>query len=800
MRAQPFALLTAVALLPVLAPPTRAVDTDEEFLRAAGLRTDDAGLIDFFDCRSRPSVTQDRLTALVRQLGEPSTDKQQRAVAELVALGSVALPLLRQAVKDPDDATRALRARQCLRLLDGEQASALPSAAARVLGRRRPAGAAAALLAYLPLADDEAVQDDVRAALVALAVRNGQPEPALVQALADPMALRRATAAEALGQTCGAAVQPQLRALLTDPRPAVRLRVALTLARDVKEAEAVDVLIALLADAPLGEARRAEDYLQTLAGDQAPKATLAADAAARQRCRDAWAAWWRGTSSPTLLDEIQRRTVTDETHTRAVVLLRQLGDPSFAMREKAMSELRGMGPSIALLLRQHTQDPDQEVSARAARLLEGTRGAPGPLPPVVVRLVALRKPAGAVAALLAFLPMNKDAALVDEVQEALAALAVRDGKLDPVLRTALADPLPLRRAVAAAAVWEAGLPLERPAARRLLNDPDAEVRRRVALAVAGSRDREAIPVLIALLTDVPARQAVELEEYLQRVAGEAAPDVRPGDDDATRRKCRDAWATWWRAHGTEVDLPSAAEARQVLLGYTLIVFQNPLRVAEIGPDLKQRWEFSSIGYTYDVQQLAGGRVLLAEWGAARVTERTTHGEVVWQKQVVQPINCQRLANGHTVIGTRMGLVVVDRSGTEVFSLQRPQGDLRAARRARDGSVVWVTNQGLCQRLDPAGKELKSFSVGEVSMGGLELLPTGHVLVSQCNDSRVTEYDGDGRSVWSAPVPVPASAVRLPNGHTLVIDQRHTAVVELDRAGKTVWEFGNGEMPWRARRR
>jgi hypothetical protein len=48
--------------------------------------------------------------------------------------------------------------------------------------------------------------------------------------------------------------------------------------------------------------------------------------------------------------------------------------------------------------------------------------------------------------------------------------------------------------------------------------------------------------------------------------------------------------------------------------------------------------------------------------------------------------------------------------------------------------------------------------------------------------------------------VPASAVRLPNGHTLVIDQRHTAVVELDRAGKTVWEFGNGEMPWRARRR
>ena len=92
----------------------------------------------------------------------------------------------------------ARRAAHCLRWLEGSASVSLPVAAARVLGQRKPAGAAAALLAYLPFADSPEVLQAVTAALAAVAVPNGKPDPALLRGLADPMAVRRAAAGVAL--------------------------------------------------------------------------------------------------------------------------------------------------------------------------------------------------------------------------------------------------------------------------------------------------------------------------------------------------------------------------------------------------------------------------------------------------------------------------------------------------------------------------------------------------------------------------------------------------------------------------
>jgi HEAT repeat protein len=804
MRSHPFALLTAVVLLPALLPPAWAAEStgprgDERTLHAAGLPTDDAGLLDFFQRRTDPAVPAQRLAALVRDLGDSAADKRDRTAAELIGLGPVALPVLRQAAQDPDDRPRVGRVRQCLRLLEADLAPALPIAAARLLAHRRPTGAAAALLAYLPFADDDTVLEEVRIALGGLAVRDGRPEPALLQALADPLALRRATAAEVLGRAGGPEARPHLRRLLQDPLPVVRLAAALTLAEDARDAEALPVLLALLTDAAAAEARRAEDYLQSLAADQAPTVPLRDDIASRRKCRDAWEAWWRGTDKPGLLDDVRRRTLTDDVRARAAVLVRQLSAESFATREKATKELQAMGSSVALFLRQYADDPDGEVRARVNRVVAMAKASATPLSPLVVRVAALRKPAGAADALLDFLPMIDDDDLVGEVQQALAALAVCDGRVEPALVKGLDAAVPRLRAVAGAALWQAGAVGERSAVRKLLADRDPSVRLRVARAVAATREREAVPVLIGLVAELPGGPATEVDEYLQQVAGERAPEARPGADEESRRKCRDAWLAWWRANAADVDLPGP-DVRTALLGYTLVVFQGPLRVVEIGPDLKQRWEVDNIGYSYDAQALPGNRVLIAEWGMSRVSERTTRGEVVWQKQSSMPINCQRLSNGHTVIGGRTGIVEVDRAGNEVLSVQRPQGDLMAARRARDGSVYWVTTGNLCQHLDATGKELKSFAVGQVGMGGLDLLPGGHVLVALYNDYRVVEYDAEGKVVWSAAVPAPTSAQRLPNGHTLVASQGNQQVLELDRAGKTVWEFRNGQFPWCARRR
>src|SRR5438270_845945 len=62
---------------------------------------------------------------------------------------------------------------------------------------------------------------------------------------------------------------PAVRALLKDAKPAVRLRAALSLSA-AGDAEAVAVLIDLLADLPPEQRKEAEDVLRELAGEWAP--------------------------------------------------------------------------------------------------------------------------------------------------------------------------------------------------------------------------------------------------------------------------------------------------------------------------------------------------------------------------------------------------------------------------------------------------------------------------------------------------------------------------------------------------
>src|SRR5262249_20833321 len=86
---------------------------------------------------------------------------------------------------------------------------------------------------------------------------------------------------------------PPTRKLLHDPDPGVRLRTAWALA-EPHDAEAIPVLIDLLADLPAEQRRRVEDFLQQLAGELAPAMNIQGeDEEAHKARRDAWAAWWK---------------------------------------------------------------------------------------------------------------------------------------------------------------------------------------------------------------------------------------------------------------------------------------------------------------------------------------------------------------------------------------------------------------------------------------------------------------------------------------------------------------------------
>ena len=191
-------IVLSVALISV-ARADESTQADEQALQAVGLRSDGPTLLEFFRRRTAGEVKPEHVAELVRQLSDKAAPVREKATGELVSLGTMVIPWLRQASKDPDDLETAARARKCLEYIEGGSGSSLVAAAARLLANRSPTGATEALLAYLPFGDDDTVVEEVKAALAALAFRNGKPDPALVKALESSSSLTRAIASPPAG-------------------------------------------------------------------------------------------------------------------------------------------------------------------------------------------------------------------------------------------------------------------------------------------------------------------------------------------------------------------------------------------------------------------------------------------------------------------------------------------------------------------------------------------------------------------------------------------------------------------------
>jgi hypothetical protein len=186
---------------------------EEQALKAVGVGTDGPALLKYLRERTPARDALARARALVAKLGAEEFAVRERAEADLLALGPVAVPVLREATKS-GDLEKVRRAQRCLRKLGSVKGAEVTAAVARLLALRRTPGAVEALLGALPGADEPAA-GDVRAALLALAVRDGRPDPALVKALKDPDPGRRAAAAAALGKDGGAYRDRPGRPLLT---------------------------------------------------------------------------------------------------------------------------------------------------------------------------------------------------------------------------------------------------------------------------------------------------------------------------------------------------------------------------------------------------------------------------------------------------------------------------------------------------------------------------------------------------------------------------------------------------------
>jgi hypothetical protein len=493
---------------------------------------------------------------------------------------------------------------------------------------------------------------------------------------------------------------------------------------------------------------------------------------------------------PGLLEFFRKRTPSTADAEKIRAAVRFLGDEDFKKRQRASAELTATGLLAVPFVRKALDDPDPEIARRAATILADIEKQNDPaVVAAAAEAVARLKPAGAAGPLLDYLPFARDDIAAEAVQAALEAVAKSDGKADPVLLKALADDNVAKRAAAGVALVRGGPAELRKDLHKLLKDSEPQVRLRVAQAFVTVKDKAGVPVLIALLAELPQEQRWQAEDSLTRLAGDKGPAAL--EKETSPAKIRAAWAAWWRDNEDKIDL-AKLDMASGLLGYTLIV-RRDLQTAkgiieEIGKDGKARWQINLPSYAMDAQMVGKDRVLIAEYAQSKVTERNLKGEVLWQKAISLPIACQRLPNGNTFIATRQQLLEYDRAGRLAFNYTARGNLIYSAKRLRNGETVVINSAGSLTRLDAKGGVIKTFAVGRLMTIGthFDALANGHFVIPDYRTNKVVEYDGNGNVVWQAEAARPSSAQRLPNGNTLVTTRTNQEIVELDKAGKVVW--------------
>jgi len=290
----PLLLVLAIQPTPALPPELLAV---ERTLRNEKIDADGPGLLAYVKAQTHSAEDEARLRRLVRDLGDDDFDMREAASRHLVEAGPKAIPYLRPALKS-GDVEVVRRARLCLESLVESPLAGLMPGVVRLLGERNPDGTVAVLLAYLPSAGDEAVEDAVFD-LLRVAVRPGAPlDPAVVAALASPHPVVRAAAAHALGELADAAAARRLLGpLLEDESPRVRFEAGQALVRNGEPA-GIPALVVLVESGPRDLAGLADEVLSRLTSDRGSAVPPpGADDDARRASAAGWKAWWERTAS-----------------------------------------------------------------------------------------------------------------------------------------------------------------------------------------------------------------------------------------------------------------------------------------------------------------------------------------------------------------------------------------------------------------------------------------------------------------------------------------------------------------------
>jgi hypothetical protein len=237
------------------------------------------------------------------------------------------------------------------------------------------------------------------------------------------------------------------------------------------------------------------------------------------------------------------------------------------------------------------------------------------------------------------------------------------------------------------------------------------------------------------------------------------------------------------------------------LGLTLIACYNGYgangKLWEQDREGKIRWEIKDAKGPIDAQVLPGNRVLVAENTGSRVCERSFDGKILWELGVEnnqRPVSCQRLPNGNTLLATNETVYEVNADKKKVATYAQNFGggkNITGARKLANGNVAFVHDRiGTLVIVDAKGNEIKKTELGGQMQGwvSIELLPADHFLVTCDSESRVLEFDKDGKKVKELNMPVKCTcAGKAGGGNVVICSLNDRKIMEVNREGKPVWE-------------
>jgi len=761
------------------------LSTERELLKTAGFNpANTQSLIPLFKGRSSSIPAKASIEKLIAQLINGNPEEKLAAKKDLICMGDYVISTLKKALGEILDPASEKNLKECIELLEGKGSETLISSALKVIASEGKAESSEVLFAYLPFASEEILRNECESTLRGLFTTSGT---VFEQTLTDPNPYKRAVAAEILVRKGNPKQISMAKSLLNDTSSLVRTRLVLAFLEQ-KDRVAMPTALKLLASDSKDTSSLIETALATLAGELAIQGPKNDDSISRSINQAAWAGWWKSINEQDLLTLLRESTAPIAMITEADKVFK---DNNIELIKKYInSKSFKSNPALqAFLLNRAAFDMNIakliEPDSNAIKLLLQSNQ----VTPALIRLITLVRPANAIEIILAYIPSCNDDNIQDLLGECLGLYLNDQNTPPPALIAASTSSIEEIRTFAGRVLAQSPNEIAQKTCTTLLSDSSVRVRFEVARESIKNQNKSAIPVLIEMMTKVPAEKAEAIDQTLRAIAKDKSPESKNDSKvDAA------AWNTWWQKEGTQLVLTPGFKNQEALKNFLVVESFNQEkksgRVFLVTPSGKTLWEITNLSNPTDALLLPNNKILITEQGANRITERDTKGNISWEKSATNPFLSQRLSNGNIFIASRNKIVEVGRNGNEIFSFSYPNETILAACKTRTNEYALLSYNGVFLKLDSKGNEVSKSRIPfptNFGINGGAITQNDRVLVSIPTLNKIMEFNFSGQSTWESTITMPGIPTKLPNGNVVAPSLNGSKIVEIQMDGKIIYE-------------